>query len=124
MRIAFLLYNTYLAGTEWAALRLMRTLRERGHAFQVLSLTPAGPMKAVLEREGVPCDDLPFAGKGGWRNLLRLCRKLRAMRPDAVILSNHNPFATLAAALARVPVRIQVIQHCHAGIKPSWEWKL
>jgi glycosyltransferase involved in cell wall biosynthesis len=124
MRVEFLLYNTLAGGTEWASVRLMRTLRERGYSFGVISLTPAGPLKALLEGEGIPCREMPPGGKGGWRNLLRLIGALRATRPEAVILANHNPIASVAAALARVPRRLQVIHSYHRGLKHRWEWKL
>jgi len=123
MRIGFLLYDTLLGGTEWASVRLMLAMRPLGYTFEAISLTPAGPMKDVLEREGIPCTDLPRAGKGGWRNLPRLVRAIRAMRPDGVILASHNPVATLAAWLARVPVRVQIIHHHHIDVKHPLEWR-
>ena len=124
MRIAFLLSDTLLGGTESASLRLMRQLRDRGHVLTVVSLRPAGPLKPILERDGIDCVDLPPAGKGGWQNLLRLARTLRAARLDAVIHTNHNPVGTLAAAIARIPGRIQVIHHHHIDVKPTWEWRV
>lgn len=115
---------TNLGGMEQASFRLMRGLMERGHQFQVLSLNPLGQLAPLLEDAGISADGLPYRGRGGWRGLLQLRRRLQAIQADALIMTGHNLMGMLALGKTSQGRRILAIHFHHTGVKPTWEWRL
>lgn len=124
MKILNLIQCTNLGGMEQASLRLMHGLQGRGHELQLLSLNSIGGLKPLLQASGIPHEGLPYAGRGGWRILPALRRKLRERRTEALIMTGHHLLAMLALGNFARHRRILSIHYHHAGVKPEWQWRL
>jgi len=124
MKILNLIQCANLGGMEQASLRLMRGLQARGHELQLLSLNPIGKLGPLLEEAGIPHEGMPYAGRGGWRILPRLRRKLHESKADAMIMTGHHLLAMLALGNFAKGRRILSIHFHHAGVKPDWQWRL
>ncbi|MCC6728613.1 MAG: lipopolysaccharide heptosyltransferase II [Chthonomonadales bacterium] len=105
-RIAVLTKPGFLGDTI-VATPLLRRLREAAPAARIALL--AGPGAQALMRgcpwvdEVIALDHREVAGLAG---TLRLARRLRARRFDAAFLVNRSLRSAVAAALARVPMRV------------------
>jgi glycosyltransferase involved in cell wall biosynthesis len=124
MKILNLIQCANLGGMEQASLRLMRGLQARGHELQLLSLNPIGKLGPLLQAAEIPHEGLPYAGKGGWRMLPGLRRKLRESKADAMIMTGHHLLAMAALGNVAKGRRILAIHFHHAGVKPDWQWRL
>ena len=124
MKILNLIQCANLGGMEQASLRLMRGLQARGHELQLLSLNPIGKLGPLLDAAGIPHEGLPYAGKGGWRIMPALRRKLHESGADSMIMTGHHLLAMLALGDFAKGRRILTIHFHHAGVKPDWQWRL
>jgi len=124
MKILNLIQCANLGGMEQASLRLMQGLQARGHELQLLSLNPIGGLGPLLQAAGIPHEGLPYAGRGGWRILPALRRKLCESKADSMIMTGHHLLAMLALGDFAKGRRILTIHFHHAGVKPDWQWRL
>lgn len=124
MKILNLIQCANLGGMEQASLRLMRGLQARGHALELLSLNPVGDLGPKLAEAGIKFDGLPYAGRGGWRILGSLRKKLQASEAEALIMTGHHLLGMLALGNFARDRRILTIHFHHGGVKPDWEWRL
>jgi len=90
-------------GAERATVRLLRGLRERGH--DVLLLCNREVVREPAERAGVPAAIQRLGGDLVVPDAFRLARRLRAERPDVLLLSTFRKLwlGALAGRLAAVP---------------------
>jgi glycosyltransferase involved in cell wall biosynthesis len=124
MKILNLIQCANLGGMEQASLRLMQSLQARGHELQLLSLNPIGKLGPLLQAADISHEGLPYAGKGGWRILPSLRRKLHGYKADALIMTGHHLLAMPALGDFAKGRRILAIHFHHAGVKPDWQWRL
>ena len=124
MKILNLIQCANLGGMEQASLRLMCRLQARGHDCQLLSLNPIGGLKPLLDSAKIPHEGLPYAGKGGWRIMPKLRRKLRASEADALLMTGHHLLGTLALGNFCRDRRVLAIHFHHGGVKPDWQWRI
>jgi glycosyltransferase involved in cell wall biosynthesis len=124
MKILNLIQCANLGGMEQASLRLMRGLQARGHELQLLSLNPIGKLGPLMQAADIPHEGLPYAGRGGWRTMPLLRRKIRECQADALIMTGHHLLAMAALGDFAKGRRILAIHHHHAGVKPDWQWRL
>lgn len=99
MRICFLIRSLHYGGAERQLVELARGLKGRGHMVTVLSFYSEGPLGEDLRAAGIDWSPL---GKGGrWDMLpflLRLVRRVRALRPD--VLHSYATVPNVVAAVA------------------------
>jgi glycosyltransferase involved in cell wall biosynthesis len=124
MRIFNIIQCANLGGMEKANLELLSGLRARGHEVEMLSLNPIGALKPLLEERAIPASGLAYRGRGGWRSLPQLKRRLAAVRGDALIMTGHNLMAMLALGRLCRGRRLLMIHFHHGGVKPAWQWRL
>ena len=124
MRLLNLIQCTNLGGTERASFGLMQELKKRGHEVEVLSLNPLGDFAPILASAGIPATGLPYCGRGGWKSVGLLRRELQQRAPDALIMTGHNLLASVALGNMCRGHRVLAIHFHHAGVKPSWQWRL
>lgn len=101
-----------LGGIESHVAELAAGLRAAGVAPRVLFLADYGPhpLRARLDRDGIPWEVLPTPGLGA------LWRRLRAGRPG--LLHTHGYKANLLGRLAARLAGIPVVASFHAGERP------
>ena len=93
----------------------LRWFRDRGDEVTVIA-GPGPELRRVAEREGVSAVEVPLereiSPRRDARALLALVRELRRLRPHVVHASTPKAglLATLAATLARVPVRVYLLR--------------
>lgn len=142
LRVVVVDHTAELGGAELALVRLCAALRDRpgGPRVRVRVLLGAdGPLRPLLEREGVGVDVVPLAASlGGVRRAdalrpgadplrrlgaavaftVRLAWRLRALRPDVVHATSLKAdlLTLLPAALARRPL----VWHVHDRIAPDY----
>ena len=109
---------------EQASLRLMEGLQARGHELQLLSLNPIGKLGSLLKAARIPHEGLPYAGRGGWRTMPGLRRKLQGNDADALIMTGHHLLAMTTLGDFAKARRILAIHFHHAGVKSDWQWRL
>jgi len=124
LRILNVMQCTNLGGMEQASLRQMVGLIERGHTCRVLSLNSLGALKAMLDSHGIPAEGMGYSGKGGWRSIYKLRRKLREYEVDSLIMTGHNLLAMQALGAVNVDRSMLAIHFHHEGVKPEWQWRL
>jgi glycosyltransferase involved in cell wall biosynthesis len=124
MKILNLIQCANLGGMEQASLRLMRGLQARGHELQLLSLNPIGGLGPLLQEANISYAGLPYAGRGGWRIVPRLRRKLKESQADALIMTGHHLLAMPALGDFAKGRRILAVHFHHTGVKPDWQWRL
>ncbi|MEV6867964.1 glycosyltransferase, partial [Streptosporangium subroseum] len=115
-RVAFLIGQLGLGGTETQLCLLARQLHDRGVEPHVLLLAKGGPHEASLREAGigvhhlgfVPFSSGPTALPRNLRAFARLVGLLRRLRPDVLhaFLLESYALGVPAARLARVPVVI------------------
>lgn len=142
LRVVVVDHTAELGGAELALVRLCAALRDRpgGPRVRVRVLLGAdGPLRPLLEREGVGVDVVPLApslgtvrradalrpGAAPLRRLaaaaaftLRLAWRLRRLRPDVVHATSLKAdlLTLLPAALARRPL----VWHVHDRVAPDY----
>jgi len=124
MKILNLIQCANLGGMEQASLRLMQGLQARGHELHLLSLNPIGELGPLLKAARIPNEGLPYAGRGGWRTMPGLRRKLQGNDADALIMTGHHLLAMTALGDFAKARRILTIHFHHQGVKPDWQWRL
>jgi len=124
MKILNLIQCANLGGMEQASLRLMLSLQARGHELQLLSLNPIGGLGPLLKTAHISHEGLPYLGRGGWRMLGSMRRKLRESGSDAMIMTGHHLLAMPALGDFATGRRILAIHFHHTGVKPEWQWRL
>lgn len=124
MRILNLIQCANLGGMEQASLRLMCRLQARGHVCQLLSLNPIGALGPLLDNAGIRHEGLPYAGKGGWRTMPQLRRKLRQSSAEAMLMTGHHLLAMLALGDFCRGRRVLAVHFHHSGVKPDWLWRI
>ena len=124
MQILNIIQCTNLGGMEQASLRLMKGLRGLGHTCHVLSLNPLGALRSVLEKNEITAEGLAYKGKGGWRSVGQLSRKLKSYKADAVMMTGHNLLAMQALDRLETERMVLAMHFHHQGVKSPWQWKL
>ena len=124
MKILNLIQCANLGGMEQASLRLMRALQTHGHELELLSLNPIGELGPSLQEAGIPHEGISYAGRGGWRAMPVLRRKLKKRRADRLIMTGHHLLAMPALGDFASGHRILAIHFHHTGVKPRWQWQL
>jgi len=96
------------SGAESQMVQLCCRLDRGAFAPTVCALTRGGPLEQNLRRADVPVHILQKRGRWDIGVVVRLVRLMRALRPHVVHtwLPTSNLLGTLAATIARVPVRI------------------
>jgi glycosyltransferase involved in cell wall biosynthesis len=108
---------------EQATLERIRQLQSLGHECRVLSLNPLGGLTPLLEKYSIPAEGLEYRGRGGWRSLPQLRQKLKTISADALLMTGHNLFATLALGDLAIDRRVLSIHFHHEGVCPDWQWR-
>lgn len=124
MKILNLIQCANLGGMEQASLRLMKGLKARGHDVRLLSLNPIGGLGPLLQVAGIPHEGLPYVGKGGWRTMLQLRRKLRESNADALLMTGHHLLGMLTLGGFCRGRRVLTIHFHHAGVKSTRQWRM
>ncbi len=124
MQILNLIQCTNLGGMEQASLRLMRGLKARGEAVELISLNPIGQLGPLLQTAGIQHEGLPYLGKGGWRSYGLLKEKLKAVPAHGMLMTGHHLLGSLALGDYCKGRRILAIHYHHTGVKARWQWRL
>jgi glycosyltransferase involved in cell wall biosynthesis len=124
LKILNLIQCANLGGMERSSLRLLRGLQARGHDCQLLSLNPIGALGPLLDSAGIQHEGLPYAGKGGWRILLQLRRKLATSEAHALLMTGHHLLTMAILGNACHGRRVLAVHFHHLGVKPKWQWQL
>ncbi len=124
MRVLNVIQCTNLGGMEQASLQLMIGLQECGHSCEVISLNPIGKLGPALKANHIAAEGLPYLGRGGWRSLPLLRRKLRSATADAMIMTGHNLLAMLVLGKVCTGRRILAIHFHHTGVKAAPVWRM
>ncbi|MGC9665573.1 glycosyltransferase [Planosporangium sp. 12N6] len=124
LRIVLVVGTLQVGGTETQLVKLASGLRARGHDVHVIALLGGGPLAAPLRAAGVETRIFAFGAQrqrhhpggrsaarvvlGEVRELYRVWRHLRALRPDVchAFLYTCNTLVLPLAWLARVPLRV------------------
>jgi glycosyltransferase involved in cell wall biosynthesis len=109
LRILQISHDLRPGGLQRVVIDLAQGLRRLGHDAHICSLRGTGPLAEEIRGRGIPLWEMPWPERGADRWLfLKVFRLLRQGRYDVVHTHNTQPFLDggLAAALARVPVRI------------------
>lgn len=120
MKIALLSTSLMRGGAEIQVFLLARTLKQRGHQVQVISLVAPEALEPELAELGIPLHSLNMRpGTPDPRALWRLAAILRAWRPD--ILHSHMIHANLLGRLVRlfvpVPVQVSTAHSINEGVR-------
>lgn len=96
MRVVFLLNSLEVGGSEQQALHLAHHLANgRGAEVHVVGPAPAGELCVRCERSGVAWHAVggrrPWFSPRDWRQMGRLARLLRDLRPDALLPYTRTP---------------------------------
>jgi glycosyltransferase involved in cell wall biosynthesis len=109
LRVLQITHDLRPGGLQRVVIDLAQGLRRLGHDAHICSLRGTGPLAEEIRARGIPLWEMPWPERGADRLLfLKVYRLLRERRYDVVHTHNTQPFLDggLAAALARVPVRI------------------
>lgn len=123
MRIVNIITDLDTGGTEISLRRLLSRLSPQHHPH-VISLSTIGDVGKEIEKIGVPVEALGM--KPGFPDLLsliRLTRKLKALRPDAVHtwMYHADLIGGLAARIAGVPAISWAIRNTDLSVdKTKW----
>jgi glycosyltransferase involved in cell wall biosynthesis len=124
MRIFNIIQCANLGGMEQSNLALLTELKSWGHEVELLSLNPLAGLAPLLVKHGIPAEGLPYRGRGGWRSVPQLKRRLANVHSDALIMTGHNLLAMLAMGNLCRGRRLLKIHFHHTGVKPAWQWRL
>jgi glycosyltransferase involved in cell wall biosynthesis len=121
MRIAQVVLSLGIGGQERLVVRLVTSLRERGHDVHVVALSRGGALRDELA--GTPIHDVPFRGAEmeafGFDPTLagRLWRLFRSLRLD-VVHTHNGPPLVYGAPAGRI-ARARVVHTKHGNPKVS-----
>jgi sugar transferase (PEP-CTERM/EpsH1 system associated) len=106
VRVVHLVTSLNVGGLERVVLDLCRFLDRDRFDPRVLCLREAGSLAPRFAELGIPVESLDCPERAKGRTLLRLLRRLRALRPQVVHSHNlsSNFFGAVAGRLARVPL--------------------
>lgn len=124
MKILNIIQCTNLGGMEQASLRLMRSLQPSGMKFEILSLHPAGALKALAEEALIPLAGLRYWGPAGIGVLPALVSKIRKSNADHVIMTGPHLGALCGMKLAGIKGAFLAVHFHHFGVKSSAAWRL
>ena len=124
MKILNILQGTGLGGMEQSSLELMRGMISLGCSFEVLSLTPFGPLKAKLDNENISAIDSSYKGMGGWRSFFDIKSKIAHSDADSIMMTGHSLIGMLALGKKCKGNRYLAIHFHHQGVKNIFIWKL
>src|SRR5262245_61850816 len=110
-RVLALTIGWGLGGAERLLLLSAPRLRALGYDVRVGAFKSDGPLRADLERAGVPCVSFGARHRGDLAALFRLGRYLRRERID--VLHAHLFYANVAARLVGRLVRVPVVLAAH-----------
>jgi glycosyltransferase involved in cell wall biosynthesis len=113
MRLLNIIQCTNLGGMEKSNLLLLKSLMQRGHEVELISLAPLGPQVPLLEAAGIPTTSMDYSGFLGWRSLKAMRRAFRERRADAILMTGHNLAATLCLVGIPAKRKVQSIHYHH-----------
>jgi glycosyltransferase involved in cell wall biosynthesis len=123
MRIFNIIQCANLGGMEQSSLSLLMELKARGHEVELLSLNTMGGLAPLLAEQAIPAEGLVYRGRGGWRSLPELKRRLNGVQSDALIMTGHHLLGMLALGDLCRKHRLLSIHFHHTGVKPPWQWR-
>lgn len=120
MKIAHILDTLVVGGAERVVLTLSALQLKQGHSVEVHYLYAGGPLEAEFAELGIPIH--AANASSSVKMIARLYRNLVASKPDVVHLHNATAgaYGTVAAVLARVPVRVSTR---HGLTAPRGAWR-
>ena len=124
MKILNILQGTSLGGMEQSSLELMRSMKSLGCDFEVLSLTPFGPLKTKLDNENIKSKDSLYKGTGGWRSFLDIKSKISKADAESIMMTGHSLIGMLALGKKCQGKRLLAIHFHHQGVKSNLVWKI
>lgn len=111
MRIAEIVNNLEIGGTERLVVDLATSLKSRGHEMSVICLRKGGPLQTILENSGIRLLMLDKPEGPSLRILPRLLAFLKKNRVEVV--HTHNPlvhhYGVVAGKLTGAPVIVNTI---------------
>jgi len=116
--VDFLITGLELGGAETQLVRLVASLRTRGHVVRVISMRAPGPLGPAVRATGVPLLHLGMRPRTpNPRGLGRLFRLWRGQPPDSVVsfLYHANLLGRLAGRLASIPLIVSSIRNERFG---------
>ncbi|MFH0962818.1 MAG: glycosyltransferase, partial [Planctomycetota bacterium] len=108
MRIFYFITEFDIGGAERSLWELARRMKRRGHELAACAASGRGAVGGWMLADGIEVFHLDARGKGDARAFLKLAAILRAWKPEVFhsFLFHANLVGRLAAAVARVPVRL------------------
>ena len=98
MKILYVITSTDTGGAEKALAALAGQIANQGHAVQILSLKPLGPVAAKMQKEGLPVKEIgiKFPGKA----IKKIRAEIESFKPDIVhaMLFRAIEFTRMACA--------------------------
>jgi glycosyltransferase involved in cell wall biosynthesis len=107
---------------EQSTLESLTVLRQAGHTVQMLSLHPAGSLKALAESRGIPLVGSVAYRLSGLNLIPWLLREIKDFAPDRILLTGHNFASLFAAVLSRKKTYLSI--HFHHGDRSLILWKI
>jgi glycosyltransferase involved in cell wall biosynthesis len=121
-RISFVTTSLMRGGAETQVYLLARTLRERGHEVQIVTMTPPQAYVEETREHGIELVDLGMrTGVPDPRGLARLVRAWRAFAPD--VAHAHMIHAVLLARLGRPFARVPVLVSTAHNLTEGARWR-
>jgi glycosyltransferase involved in cell wall biosynthesis len=124
MHIFNIIQCANLGGMEQSSLALLVELKARGHRVELLSLNTIGGLGPLLAEQAIPAEGIAYRGRGGWKSVRQLKRRLAGVRSDALIMTGHNLLGMLALGDLCRERRLLSLHFHHTGVKPAWQWRL
>jgi glycosyltransferase involved in cell wall biosynthesis len=121
-RVSFVTTSLMRGGAETQVFLLARTLRERGHAVQIVSMRPPEAYEEACAELGIELTTLAMrSGVPDPRALARLVRAWRGFRP--VVAHAHMVHAVLLARLARPFARVPLLVSTAHNLTEGARWR-
>lgn len=124
MKFLNIIQCSNLAGMERASLRLMQSMQDRGHEFELVSLHPLGGLAGELTKSGVPSKGLRYFGPLGISVILQLLKILRTSDYEQIIMTGPHLCAMIAMKLAGRRGAFLAVHFHHAGVKSNRSWRV
>ena len=124
MKILNIMQGTNLGGMEQSSLSLMKTMSSIGCVFDVLSLTPFGPLKDKLEELNINLQDCSYLGIGGWRSFFEIKSCIKKSNADCLMMTGHSLIGMLALGNKCEGRRVLTLHFHHQDVKPRIIWRL
>jgi len=122
LRILHVITDLNTGGVPLHLFRLASYLKDRGESVCVVSLSPPGPVTAMLADAGIETRACDAAGPWDWRVIERLASIISAFRPDVVhsLLFHANIAARLATLLSGFDHRRLICEIQTVEIERRW----